>query len=260
VSTAAAGGVPRSRRRKNAIEVYGVSGAVGGSAEKTAWLGWLARTREQPSSSPLKTYSTVRRRKPIRLTQFSRWARAPVLRAAGPRNPPPRFVLLGCWRSGRADRRAPGRDGTMTILLRRIAVVATAIGVVAACGGSDSESYSRAEIKDAFKAEGFVLADAGPELRPVLLTERGPEFREDYGFWMLVFDDQDDAENGGTIYEGQGTLGEPRVAYRLANVVVYATRDLDSRVADRIEAALGRLGTPADAAAVESRSWSADAT
>jgi hypothetical protein len=110
--------------------------------------------------------------------------------------------------------------------------LAVALVIFAGCGGGDDHpTFSRSEVRDAFKAEGISLSEVG----------RG-ELRSEQGFWILVFDSAEEAQAGANLYEGSGTLGQPEIAYHVANIVVYtAYRQLRGPVSERVEAALARL-------------------
>jgi hypothetical protein len=109
--------------------------------------------------------------------------------------------------------------------------VALALVILAGCGGGDeSATYSRSEVRDAFSAEGISLREVGGELR------------SNQGFWVLVFESPEEATARANLYEGSGTLGQPEIAYHVANIVVYtAYEQLSGPVSERVEAALARM-------------------
>ena len=108
--------------------------------------------------------------------------------------------------------------------------LALALIILAGCGGGDeSPTYSRAEVQNAFRAEGISLSEVGGELR------------SNQGFWVLVFESPKEANAGANLYEGSGTLGQPEIAYHLANIVVYTDEQLTAPVSERVEAALARV-------------------
>jgi hypothetical protein len=110
--------------------------------------------------------------------------------------------------------------------------LALALGILAGCGGGGDESptYSRAQVRDAFRAEG------------ISLREVGAESRSNQGFWILVFESPEEAQARANLYEGSGTLVTPEIAYHAANIVVYtADQRLSGPVSEKVEAALARL-------------------
>jgi hypothetical protein len=117
-------------------------------------------------------------------------------------------------------------------VMSRRTCVAVALIIFAGCGGGDEgPTFSRSEVRDAFSAEGINLSEVG----------RG-ELRSEQGFWILVFESPEEAQARANLYEGSGTLGQPEIAYKVANLVVYtAYRQLRGPVSERVEAALARL-------------------
>jgi hypothetical protein len=109
--------------------------------------------------------------------------------------------------------------------------LAFAFFMLAGCGGGGDESpvYSRSEVRDVFRAEGMNLSEVGGELR------------SNQGFWILVFESPDEAQERANLYEGSGTLGQPEIAYQAANIVVYTAEQLTGPVSEKVEAALARL-------------------
>jgi hypothetical protein len=116
--------------------------------------------------------------------------------------------------------------------MSRRTALAVALLILAGCGGgNENRTFSRPEVRDAFSAEGISLSEVG-----------GGELRSERGFWILVFESSKEAQAGATLYEGSGALGQPEIAYHVANIVVYtAYRPLSRRVSERVEAALLRL-------------------
>ena len=110
---------------------------------------------------------------------------------------------------------------------------ALALVIVAGCGGGggdESPTYSRSEVRDAFRAEDISLSEVGAELR------------SSQGFWILVFESPEEAQARANLYEGSGTLGQPEIAYQVANIVVYtADEQLSGPMSEKVEAALARL-------------------
>lgn len=110
--------------------------------------------------------------------------------------------------------------------------LALALVILAGCGGGgdESQTYSRSEVREVFRAEGISLSEVGGELR------------SNQGFWILVFESPEEAQARANLYEGSGTLGQPEIAYHAANIVVYTTYEhLSGPVSEKVEAALARL-------------------
>jgi hypothetical protein len=107
---------------------------------------------------------------------------------------------------------------------------ALALVILAGCGAGDERpTYSRSEVRDVFSAEGISLSEVSGELR------------SDEGFWVLVFESPKQANARANLYEGAGTLGQPEIAYHMANIVVYTAEELGGPLSQRVEAALARL-------------------
>jgi hypothetical protein len=128
----------------------------------------------------------------------------------------------------------------MTGLMRRSVPLVGVLAVLAGCGANGaslgeapkdlpSPSYSVSDVQNAFGAEGLSLHLADDELR------------SKQGFSILLFDNPKEAEARAGIYQYDAALGQPEAIYRQANLVIYATRRLDSPVDDRVQAALTRL-------------------
>jgi hypothetical protein len=72
----------------------------------------------------------------------------------------------------------------------RRAGLALALAILAGCGGGgdESQTHSRSEVRDAFRAEGIILSEVGGELR------------SNQGFWLLVFESAEEAQARANLY------------------------------------------------------------